>query len=345
MPELAVRGLRDADARELLSSALRWPLDERVRDQIVAETRGNPLALLELPRSVSQAELAGGFGLPEVLPGPGRRQVSRTQDSVRRQLDELPSASLRLLVVAAAEPTGDAVVIRRAAGRLGIPAQAVVPVTGAGLVEFGARVRFRNPGARSAAYRSASAHDRRAAHRALAEATGPADPDRRAWHRAQAAPDPDEGVAAELERQAGRAQARGGLAAAAAFLEHAAGLTPDPARRADRALAAAAVKVQAGMFDAARELLGQAAAGPAGEARPDQQPDRRARPGGLAPTWYGLSSRSPRTGAARPRACCCGRPGSWREPTPGWPARPTWTRCTPRCRPATWPVPARVSWT
>ena len=270
LPELAVRGLRDADARELLSSALRWPLDERVRDQIVAETRGNPLALLELPRSMSQAQLAGGFGLPEVLPealpGPGQRQDSRTQDRVRRQLDHLPRASRRLLVVAAAEPTGDPVVVRRAAGRLGIPVQAVVPVTGAGLLEFGARVRFRNPLARSAAYRSASVRDRRAAHRALAEATGPADPDRRAWHRAQAAPDPDEEVAAELERWAGRAQARAGLAAAAAFLERAAGLTPDPARRADRALAAAAAKVQAGMFDAARELLGQAAAGPAGEA-------------------------------------------------------------------------------
>ena len=271
LPELAVRGLRDADARELLSSALRWPLDERVRDQIVAETRGNPLALLELPRSMSQAQLAGGFGLPEVLPevlpGPGQRQDSRTQDRVRRQLDHLPRASRRLLVVAAAEPTGDPVVVRRAAGRLGIPVQAVVPVTGAGLLEFGARVRFRNPLARSAAYRSASVRDRRAAHRALAEATGPADPDRRAWHRAQAAPDPDEEVAAELERWAGRAQARAGLAAAAAFLERAAGLTPDPARRADRALAAAAAKVQAGMFDAARELLGQAAAGPAGQAR------------------------------------------------------------------------------
>ena len=270
LPELAVRGLRDADARELLSSALRWPLDERVRDQIVAETRGNPLALLELPRSMSQAQLAGGFGLPEVLPevlpGPGQRQDSGTQDRVRRQLDHLPRASRRLLVVAAAEPTGDPVVVRRAAGRLGIPVQAVVPVTGAGLLEFGARVRFPNPLARSAAYRSASVRDRRAAHRALAEATGPADPDRRAWHRAQAAPDPDEEVAAELERWAGRAQARAGLAAAAAFLERAAGLTPDPARRADRALAAAAAKVQAGMFDAARELLGQAAAGPAGEA-------------------------------------------------------------------------------
>ena len=174
-------------------------------------------------------------------------------------------------MVAAAEPTGDPVVVRRAAGQLGIPAQAVVPVTGAGLLEFGARVRFRNPAARSAAYRSASVRDRRAAHRVLAEATGPADPDRRAWHRAQAAADPDEEVAAELERAAGRAQARAGLAAAAAFLERAAGLTPDPARRADRALAAAAAKVQAGMFDAARELLGQAAAGPAGQLGDGQQ--------------------------------------------------------------------------
>jgi len=263
LPELVVEGLGDADARELLDSAVRWPMDERVRVQIVAETRGNPLALVELPRGLSPAELAGGFRLPEVLPLPEGIE----QDFLRR-VEGLPEPTRLLLVVAAAEPTGDPALLRRAAGRLGIPAQAATPAAEAGLLEFGAWVRFRNPLVRAAAYQSASPADRQMVHRALAEATDPqADQDRGAWHRAQAAPGPDEDVAAGLEQSAGLAQARGGLAAAAAFLERAAALTPDPAQRAERALAAAQAKIQAGALDAVPKLLGVANTGPPDELR------------------------------------------------------------------------------
>ena len=235
LPELKVEGLREDDARALLDSVLAGPLDDRVRDRIVAETEGNPLALLELPRGLSPAELAGGFGLPGAVP-----LSERIAESFRRQLEALPAQSRRLLLLAAAEPYGDLPLVWRAAGRLGIPVQAAAPAVDAGLVEFGARVRFRHPLLRAASYRAASVADRRAVHAALAEATDPETaPERRAWHRAQAAAGPDEEVAAELERSAGRAQARGGLAAAAAFLERAVLLTADPARRADRTLAAA----------------------------------------------------------------------------------------------------------
>jgi DNA-binding CsgD family transcriptional regulator len=168
--------------------------------------------------------------------------------------------------VAAADPTGDPVLVWRAAGRLGIGGEAAASAAKAGLAEFGGRVRFRHPLARSAVYRSASELDRREAHRVLAEATAAAaDPDRRAWHRAQAAAGPDEDVAAELERSAGRAQARGGLAAAAAFLERAMMLTADPARRAERTLAAAQAGLQAGAFGPALELVSMAEAGPLDE--------------------------------------------------------------------------------
>jgi hypothetical protein len=222
LPELVVEGLREADARGLLDSVLTGPLDARVRDRIVAETRGNPLALLELPTGMTPAELAGGFGLLGAVPISGRVEAS-----FRRRVEALADQSRRLLLVAAADPTGDPGLVWRAAGLLGIGAEAAAPAVEAGLVEFGAWVAFRHPLVRGAVYRSASALQRQDAHRALAEVTDPrADPDRRAWHRAQAAPGPDEDVAGELERSAGRAQARGGLAAAAAFVERAALLTP-----------------------------------------------------------------------------------------------------------------------
>jgi DNA-binding CsgD family transcriptional regulator len=259
LPELDVKGLPERDARALLDAALTGPVDARVREQIVAETRGNPLALLELLRAATPTHLAGGFGLPGALPG-------RIEDSFRRRVDALPAQARRLLLLAAADPTGDPVLVWRAAGRLGIGTQAAGPAAEAGLAEFGARVRFRHPLVRSAVYGSASARDRREVHRALADATDPqADPDRRAWHRAQAAAGPDEEVAAELEESAGRAQARGGLAAAAAFLERAALLTPDPARRAGRTLAAAQASLRAGAFGNALELLATAEAGPLDE--------------------------------------------------------------------------------
>lgn len=261
LPELEVEGLAEDDARELLESVLTGPLDARVRDQIIADTNGNPLALLELPRGLTTAQLAGGFGLSSAIPLAGR-----IEESFGRQLETLPAQTRRLVQLAAADPSGDPVLVWRAAGQLAIGAGAAGPAEAAGLAEFGARVRFRHPLVRSAAYRSASAQTRQELHGALAEATDPAvDPDRRAWHRAQAAPGPDEEVAAELEQSAGRAQRRGGLAAAAAFLERSAGLTLDPARRAQRALAAAQAKHQAGALDAALGLLAMAQAGPLDE--------------------------------------------------------------------------------
>jgi DNA-binding CsgD family transcriptional regulator len=257
LPKLVLEGLRGADARELLSSVTSGPVDERVVDQIIAEARGNPLALLELPRALSPGQMAGGFGLLGALP-----LEVRLQESFRKRLEALPQDTGRLLLVAAAEPTGDPDLLRRAANRVAVDERALEPAESAGLIEVDVRVRFRHPLVRSAVYRSASPRDRRRVHRALAEETDArADPDRRAWHLAEATAGPDEHVAAELERAAARAQARGGLAAAAAFLERAAQLTPEPSRRAPRALAAARTKFEAGSLDDALALLATADAG------------------------------------------------------------------------------------
>jgi tetratricopeptide (TPR) repeat protein len=251
LAQLVVTGLPDSDARALLGSAIRGRVDERVLDRIVAETRGNPLALLELSRGLTPAELAAGFGSPGVRALPGR-----IEESYRQRVALLGAGTRRLLLVAAVEPLGDPVLVWRAAERLGIGVQEAAPAAAAGLLEIGAEVRFHHPLVRSAVYRAASPEEQRKAHWALAEVTDPeADPDRRAWHAAQATADPDEEVAADLERSAGRAQARGGLVAAAAFLERAAELTPDPERRAERTLTAAQATHQAGMPDAALRLL------------------------------------------------------------------------------------------
>jgi hypothetical protein len=261
LPELAVEGLEEADARELLRSVVPGRLDERVREQVLAETRGNPLALLELTRGLSPAELAGGFGLAGAPSLEGR-----IEERFLQRLRSLPEESQRLLLVAAADPTGDLALLWRAAERLGIAGSALDTGTGAGLIEVGTRVRFRHPLVRSAVYRAALPEQRRDAHWALAEASDPrSDPDRRAWHLAEATAGPDEAVAAELERSAERAQARGGLAAAAAFLERAVMLTTDPSLRADRALAAALTKIRSGALAAAQRLLAVAEAGSQGE--------------------------------------------------------------------------------
>ncbi len=265
LPEVVVEGLRDADAHNLLSSVVRGPLDERVRERIVTETRGNPLALLELPRGLSPTELAGGFGPPSMISDP-RSLPRRIEDSFLRRLEALPTDTKLVCLVAAAEPVGDPALVWRAAGLLGIAPEALAPAVAAELLSVGTRVRFRHALVRSAVYRTASPADRRRAHQALADVTEPdVDPDRRAWHRAEAAAGPDEEVAAELERSAGRARARGGLAASAAFLERAVGLTLDPALRAHRALAAAQAKFEAAAMDTAAELLGIAEEGPLGE--------------------------------------------------------------------------------
>jgi DNA-binding CsgD family transcriptional regulator len=258
MTELRVGGLPAAEAAALLDSALPGPLDTRVRDQIVAETGGNPLALLEVPRSLTPAELAGGYGLPDVA-----RVSVGVEDAFRTRVEALPDKSRRLLVLAAADPTGDAAMIWRAAARLGITREAAVPAAEADLAVFGDRVRFRHPLVRSAAYRSASLEEKQLAHGALAAVIDPnTDAERRAWHHAHAVAGPDEDVAAELERSADEAQARGGLAAAAAFLERAYMLTLDPTKRAARALAAASAKAQVGALAAAEDLVTVAEAGP-----------------------------------------------------------------------------------
>jgi DNA-binding CsgD family transcriptional regulator len=261
LAELVVEGLREGDARALLDSAIGWPLDERVRDRIVAETGGNPLALLELPRGLTAAELAGGFGLPQAHALP-----SRIEESFRRRIEGLPVETQRLLLVAAADPVGDPMLLWHAADGLGIGASAADAAESEGLLEVGAVVTFRHPLVRSAVYRAATPDERRAVHRALAEATDSAvDPDRRVWHLAQAAVGFDEDIASELERSAGRAAARGGLAAAAAFVEKAAALTPDPKCRAERALAAAQAKLRAGALESALALAATAESGPLGE--------------------------------------------------------------------------------
>jgi DNA-binding CsgD family transcriptional regulator len=261
LPELHVLPLGHRDARTLLESALPARLDEHVLDRIVVETRGNPLALLELPRGLNPTQLAGGFGLPAAVP-----LSASIEESFTRRLTSLPGDARRFLLVAAADPVGNPALVWRAAQQLGIPESVAETVEAEGLLELGARVIFRHPLVRSAVYGAAGLKERRAVHRALAEATDPeVDPDRRAWHRAQAASMPDEDVAAELERSAGRAQARGGLAAVAAFLERAAALTREPTHRAQRLLAAASAKRDAGDLEAALGLLVDVEAGVLGD--------------------------------------------------------------------------------
>ena len=312
LPELTVEGLRDADARELLGSLIRWPLDERVAKQIVADTRGNPLALLELARGLSPAELAGGFGLPEVLPLP-----ARIEDSFLRRAKNLPEPSWRLLVVAAAETAGDPVVVWRAARRLGIPAQAAVPAAQVGLLELGARVRFRHPLVRSAAYRSASLHDRRAVHRALAEVIDPLlHPDRRAWHLAQAAPGAGRVVAASAVRRPGSG-ARG----------------PGRSRRLSRARGGADAGPGAagrpGAHQRRRHRLGARHRGPLAGAAGRRRAGRPAVPGGDPATAAPGSGRNWPARTWSTANGCAARSAAWTHASSSGPP----TRCCPRWEP------------
>jgi DNA-binding CsgD family transcriptional regulator len=261
LPQLQLGPLNHRDARELMRSVMPGPIDERVLERLVAETHGNPLAGVEFPRGLTPAQLAGGFALPSALP-----VTAQIEESFARRLDGLPAQAQRLLLMAAAEPTGDPALLWRAAQSLGIAPSAAQALEEEALLSVGDKIAFRHPLVRSAAYRAAEPAERREIHRALAESTDPrVDPDRRAWHQAQAATAPEENVAAELERSAARAQARGGIAAAAAFLERAAALTPAPRRRAERALAAAQAHLQAGAFDAALQQLASAERGPLDE--------------------------------------------------------------------------------
>ena len=319
---LEVRGLRNGDARALLGSAVRFVLDERVRERIIAETRGNPLALLELPRGLTATELALGFGLVDrhALPG-------RIEESYTRRVAALPEDSRRLLLLAAAEPVGDPVLLWRAAEQLGIGPGAADHATNEGLVALGERVIFRHPLVRSAVYRSAAPEDRRAVHLVLAAVTDrKVDPDRRAWHLAAAATGPDEEIAAELERSAGRAQARGGAAAAAAFLKRSVTLTPDPARRARRALAAAGAAHAAGATEAASALL-------------------MTRGAGLSPNWRALNANcSPRESRSSPdvaamrRRCFSARRRDSRRSTPDYLVPHTSKRHGRRASLCIWPA-------
>ena len=258
LPQLAVGGLGDRDARALLATVLPDRIDDRVVDRVIAETHGNPLAILELPKGLSPAQLAGGFGLPVSV-----TLADQIEESYRRRLARLPSDSRRLLLIVAADPTGNSEIIWRAADELGIEEGAAEAIESEGLIEFGERVVFHHPLVRSAVYNTATPKDRREVHRALGQATNrDSDPDRRAWHLAQATIRPNKRVADELEASAARAQSRGGFAAAGAFLERSVGLTSDPNRRAERALRAAQAKRQAGALDSASTLAAVAERGP-----------------------------------------------------------------------------------
>ena len=254
LPRMVIDGLGDLDARAVLHEAIPGPIDERVRDQLIAEARGNPLALRELPRALGPTEMAGGFTLTSSMP-----LESRIEQSLVAQLAPLPSPTRLLLLLAAADPTGDAGLLWRASTALGIGAEHVDDATASGALVIGGRVAFRHPLLRSAVYRAATPEDRRRAHAALADATDlDRDPDRRAWHRANATLLPDEDVAANLERCAARARSRGGAAAAAAFLARAASLTPKAADRVGRLLAAAEATYDAGAAGGALRLLDEA---------------------------------------------------------------------------------------
>ncbi len=258
LPELVVPPLSRADARALLAAGISGPLDAEVEARIIAEAEGNPLALLELPRGSTPADVAGGFAVPR------GGSISRpVENSFRQRIEALPADARRLLLLAAAEPLGDPDLLAAAADRLGLSTSAAAPAAGQGLLSIRAHVAFRHPLVRSVVYNGAPAEERRLVHGALAAVTNPAtDPDRRAWHRAEASAASDEDVAAELERSATRAHARGGLAAEAAFMQRAAVLTPGGARRAERALGAAEAKLMVGALDESRELLELARQGP-----------------------------------------------------------------------------------
>ncbi len=315
LPTMTVEGLTDEDARALLTAAVPGHLDERVRDRIVTETGGNPLGLLELARGMSEAELAGGFV------GPPKASLSgHLRDHYLRQVRELPEPTRQLMLLAAADPTGNATLLWRAAQKMGLGHDAAAAADAEQLLQIGSQVRFRHPLVRSAAYTAGSPEDRRAVHLKLAAATdAQTDPERRVWHLAAGATEPDEDVATALEQAAVKTQARAGLAAAAAFLQRSVDLTAEPGRRADRALAAALANLHAGAFDTALGLLAQAEA----DSVDDLQRARVEQLRGQI-EWASVAGREAPVlllqAAKRPNHSTSGSPG---RPTftPGW--RPT----------------------
>ncbi len=290
-PELVLDRLEDADARVLLDAVLHVRLDERVRDRIVAETHGNPLAIVEWTKGLTPAELAGGFGMPA-----HQEMMGQLEERFRRRFLDLPPPSQHFLTVAAAEPTGDPVIVWRAASGLGVDPRDAAPAVDAGLVELGVRLSFRHPLVRSAVYGATPLEDRQEVHRHLAEATDPErDPDRRAWHQALGSPGPDDEIAESLAGSARRARARGGFAAAAALLERSAALSLDRRQRGKRLLSAASASLDAGSFDDAATLLAAAEAAPLddrGRARLDLLRARHAAIGGDMRDAPGLSMRA-----------------------------------------------------
>ncbi|HEX8346126.1 MAG TPA: ATP-binding protein [Actinoplanes sp.] len=328
LPAMVIGGLGPDDARALLLDNLSVPLDAAVCDQIVMECHGNPLALLELPRTWSTTGLAGGFGLP------GRPVAGKIEDSYLHRLRMLPPDTRLLVLAAAAEPCGDPVLLQRAARILNLDVAAAAPAADAGLLRVRRWVEFAHPLVRSAVYRRAGPDDRHRVHRALAEATdAAADPDRRAWHRARGTSGPDEEVAAELERSAGRAQARGGLAAAAAFLTRATELTGDPTARAHRALAAAAANAQAGAFE------------PPVPCSPSRAKGRSTTCSGPGSTCWAPSWPRRRAGEVKPRPCCWRRPGAWSRWISNSRGRPIWMRSPRVCSRHGWrTAPACTTW-
>jgi DNA-binding CsgD family transcriptional regulator len=251
LPELQLTELGERDSRLLLLNNMPGPIDAAVLQQIITESQGNPLALIELGRMSNAPDFAGGFGVLG-----GERVAEKIERTYARRLEALPNDTRLLVLLAAAEPQGDRWLFERASALLGIEMAALTPAMDTGLIKVDSQVAFAHPLARSAAYHTAAQDDRHLIHAALAEATDDQhDPDRRAWHRARATPGPDEEIATELERSAMRAQSRGGIAATAAFLERALALTADPGRRAERAIVAAEASFQAGAFDTAERLL------------------------------------------------------------------------------------------
>jgi DNA-binding CsgD family transcriptional regulator len=252
LPELRLAGLDPATAGELIDRHAGAPLSWEVRNRLVVETGGNPLALLELSSSLSESQLSGGEAVLAPIP-----VSARVEHAFLVRFHALPEETQTLLLVAAADDSGELTTVRRAAAQLGATAEAFDSAEQAGLAHVrGNRLELRHPLVRSAVYQAAPLSRRQAAHGALASVLdGDAEADRRAWHRAAASVEPDSSVGEELEQTAERARRRGGFAAASLALERAAFLTTDEEHRARRLIGAAENAWLAGRMERALSLL------------------------------------------------------------------------------------------